>query len=192
MKIGYARTSTQNQNLAGQLQALKEYGCDRIVTEQKSGKNTKDRPVFTKLIAELNPGDILIVTKLDRMARSTRDALKIVEELEKNGVELVVLNMGGSKLDTTEPIGKLLLIMLSGIAEFELSLSKERQREGIAEAKKAGKYRGKPVKYGENNPKLLHALELFRQRHNNGLTVKEIAHITGISRTTIYNNIKGS
>lgn len=187
---GYARISTEHQSLSSQMKALRDYGCKSIISEKKSGKNKDDRKEFLNLIEDLNSGDILVVTKLDRFARSTKDALEVIEVLEKKEIGLVVLNMGGSTLDTTTSIGKLMLIMLTGIAEFELSLMKERQREGIAEAKKRGVYNGRPIKYSNKNPKLIHAMELYNRRNSTKMTVKDIVNITGISRTTLYKKIK--
>ncbi|MDD1513808.1 recombinase family protein [Priestia megaterium] len=129
-------------------------------------------------------GDTIVVTKLDRFARSTKDALSTIEYLNNKGVSLVVLNMGGDKVDTATAIGKLMITVLSGIAEFEADMIKERQLEGIEEAKKRGVYKGRPAKYTEKHRGLQHAIELFHNRDTNKLTVKEIEEITKISRAT--------
>ncbi|MFX3624014.1 MAG: recombinase family protein [Ectobacillus sp.] len=184
--FGYARVSSKGQDLTAQIKALEEHGCDHIFKEKYSGRTAEDREVFQELLTKVNTGDTIVVTKLDRFARSTKDALNIIEQLEEKGVSLVVLNMGGDKLDTSTPMGKLMVTMLTGIAEFELSLIKERQREGIALAKERGVYKGRPKKYTEKNKGLQHALELFDNRDENGMTVKEICEITKVSKATLY------
>jgi DNA invertase Pin-like site-specific DNA recombinase len=191
MKVyGYARVSSKGQDLTAQIKALNEHGVDQLFQEKFSGKTAEDREVFQELIEKAGAGDTIVVTKLDRFARSTKDALNIIDELQNKGVSLVVLNMGGDKLDTSTPMGKLMVTMLSGIAEFELSLIKERQKEGIALAKERGVYKGRPKKYTEKNKGLKHALELFNNRDENGLTVKEICEITKISKATLYREAK--
>jgi DNA invertase Pin-like site-specific DNA recombinase len=190
MIIGYCRSSTNDQTGNTQRSQLQAYGCDIIREEKQSGKSIEGRPIFQRLLNELEPGDVVVVSKLDRFARNTLNALETVRELEKKGVGLVVLNLGGETIDTKTASGMLMLTMLAGVAEFELNMIKERQREGIELAKKNGRYLGRPVKYGEKNPKLVHALELARNRDKNGMTMPEISHITGISRATIYNKIK--
>lgn len=167
------------------MKALKEHGCDRVYKEKLSGRTT-DRPQFQAVLNALQTGDTLVVTKLDRFARSTKDALTIIDQLNERGVSLVVLNMGGMAVDTSTAIGKLMITMLSGIAEFEADMIRERQLEGIAEAKQRGVYKGRPKTYGESHKGLEHALELFDARSNNGMTVDQIAEITQISRATLY------
>ncbi len=142
------------------------------------------------LLDKVVKDDVIVITKLDRFARSTRDALNIIETLNQKRVGLVVLNMGGDTLDTTTPIGKLMVTVLSGIAEFELGLNKERQAEGIAEAKKRGVYKGRPKKFTDKNKSLLHAVQLFEERNQNGMTVQEICDITKVGRSTLYKFIK--
>lgn len=190
MIIGYCRSSTTDQTGNAQRSMLQAYGCDVIREEKQSGKNIEGRPVFQRLLNELEPGDKIVVSKIDRFARNTLNALETVKELEKKGVGLVVLNLGGETVDTKTASGMLLLTMLAGVAEFELNMIKERQREGIAEAKKRGVYKGRPVKYGEKSAKLLHALDLAKNRDKNKMTMPEISQITGISKATIYNKLK--
>src|SRR5699024_6140230 len=141
-----------------------------------------NRKEFNRLLDTVQSSDVMVVTKLDRFARSARDALNTINYLNEKDVSLVILNMGGDKVDTSTPIGKLLITVLAGIAEFEADLNRERQAEGIIEAKKRGAFRGRPKRYTENNPGLQHAIELFEQRDENGLTVNDIANITKISR----------
>lgn len=190
MIYGYARVSTSGQNLEAQLEQLKEYGVEKIYKEKVSGRNTDNRIQFKKLLDVVGVNDVIVVTKLDRFARSTKDALTIIDMLNEKEVGLVVLNVGGDKLDTSTPMGKLMITMLSGIAEFELALNRERTLEGVANAKAKGLYKGKPKKYTDKHKGLQHALELFNDRENNKLTVNDIAEKTNISRATIYRAIK--
>lgn len=190
MKYGYARVSSAGQNLTTQIKQLQEAGCDKIYKEKVSGRKKEDREQFNLLLETVQKGDTIVVTKLDRFARSTKDALNTIEFLNRKNVSLIVLNMGGDKIDTGTAIGKLMITVLSGIAEFEADMIKERQLEGIEEAKRRGVYKGRPKKYTENNKGLQHALELFKNRDKNKLTVNEITAITKISRATLYRVVK--
>lgn len=190
MKYGYGRVSSAGQNLSGQIKQLQEAGCDTIFREKVSGRKKEDREQFNLLLERVQEGDIITVTKLDRFARSTKDALNTIEYLNNKGVSLIVLNMGGDKIDTSTAIGKLMITVLSGIAEFEADMIKERQLEGIEEAKQRGVYKGRPKKYTENNRGLQYALELFHNRATNQMTVKEIEEITKISKATLYRAVR--
>lgn len=185
-KLGYARVSSTGQNLSAQITQLKEAGCTTIYHEKVSGRKTGNREQFNKLLDAIGVGDTIVVTKLDRFARSTKDALQTIEMLDNKGVSLVVLNMGGDRIDTSKAIGKLMITVLSGIAEFEADMIRERQIEGIAEAKVRGVYKGRPHTYSEKHAGLQHALELYKNRATNKYTVKRIAEITKISKATIY------
>lgn len=138
----------------------------------------------------MQEGDCIVVIKLDRFSRATKDVLSTIVHLNNIGVSLIVLNMGGDKVDTGTAIDKLMITVLSGIAEFEADMIKERQTEGIAEAKARGVYKGRPKKYTENNKGLKFALELFYKRDTNKMTVKEIEEVTKISRATLYRAVK--
>lgn len=140
MKIGYGRTSTAEQvaGLEAQQRDLRASGCERLFTEQVS--SAAQRQQLELAIDYLRDGDTLIVTKLDRLARSMRDLINIVTLIEKRGAGLRILNMN---LDTTTATGKLMLNVLGSIAEFERSMMLERQREGISKAKSQGKYKGR-------------------------------------------------
>lgn len=186
MRYGYARVSSINQNLSSQLKQLEENDCDYIFKEKTSGRKKEGRAEFNKLLEKVKQDDTIIVTKLDRFARSTKDALATIESLNEKGVGLIVLNMGGDKIDTTTAIGKLMVTVLSGIAEFEADMIKERQMEGIALAKERGVYKGRPKKYTENHRGLQYALKLFQNRNDNKMTVNEICEITKISRASLY------
>ncbi|KAA0957710.1 recombinase family protein [Planococcus sp. ANT_H30] len=190
MKYGYARVSSKGQDLTVQLNALKEIGCEVIYEEKVSGRKKVDRTEFNKLLDKVVAGDTIIVTKLDRFARSAKDALNTIELLNEKGVFLIVLNMGGQKVDTSTAIGKLMITMLAGIAEFEADMTRERQIEGIALAKERGVYKGRPNTYTDKHKGLNHAIELYNNRDSNKKTVKEIEQITGISKATIYRAVR--
>ncbi|MBH0156003.1 recombinase family protein [Fictibacillus sp. 5RED26] len=190
MKYGYARVSSKGQDLTVQINSLNENGCSTIFKEKLSGRKKDERPEFNKLLETVQSGDYIVVTKLDRFARSTKDALNTIEYLNNKGVGLIVLNMGGDKIDTSTAIGKLMITVLSGIAEFEADMIKERQIEGIALAKERGVYKGRPKKYTDKNKGLQYAIDLFNNRDSNGMTVKEIEEITKISKATIYRAIR--
>ena len=185
MIYGYARVSTLHQKLEPQIKQLVENGCDRknIFKEKKSGKNA-ERTELKNLLDILVPGDKVIVTKIDRIARNLKDGLNIVSQIREKGASIHLLDMG--LIDET-PMGNLIMSVLLSVAEFERSMILERQREGIEIAKAKGLYKGRPMKYTEKSPKLTHALELYKEGK---LTVNEISDITGIGRATIYRKIK--
>ena len=145
MNVGYARTSTSDQTagLDAQARDLKAAGAERIFGEQVS--SVAKRAKLAECLAFLRDGDVLTVTKPDRLARSTAELLSIEADLTKRGIGLVVLSMGGERLDTRKPTSKLMLTILAGVATWEREIMLERQREGIAKAKAAGKYKGRPV-----------------------------------------------
>lgn len=190
--FGYARVSTKDQRLEAQIKALIEYGVpeENIFKEKVSGRKKDGREEFKKLLETVTAGDTVVVTKLDRFARSTRDALNTIEYLKEKGVDLVILDMGGDKVDTNTPLGKLLLTFLAGIAEFEVELIRERQMEGIKLAKSRGVYKGRPKKYNQYHEGLQFALALMENRDKNNLTVEKISKITQISRATLYRAYK--
>ena len=140
--VGYARASTieHDAGLEAQLRDLKGAGCHKLFSEKAS--SVARRAQLEAALDFVRDGDTLIVAKPDRLARSTEDLLGIVRRLEAKGVGLVVLSMGGQRVDTRTATGKLMLTMLAAVAAFELDLMLERHREGIAKAKAEGKYRG--------------------------------------------------
>lgn len=143
MKIAYVRVSTVEQNEARQIEALEKYGIEKWFTEKVSGKNT-NRPQLQQMLEFAREGDTIYVHDFTRLARSTKDLLDIVEHLKSKGIHLV---SNKESIDTSTPTGKLMLTFLAGIAEFERENLLERQREGIAIAKRNGKYKGrKPFK----------------------------------------------
>lgn len=140
MLIGYARTSTVDQNagLEAQLRDLRAAGCEKLFEEQVSSIVQRDK--LDEAIQYLREGDVLVVTKLDRLARSVANLVALIAEIEKRGASLRILAMN---LDTHTPTGKLMLNVIGSVAQFEREIMLERQREGIQKAKLAGKYTGR-------------------------------------------------
>lgn len=178
-RIGYARVSTADQNPASQLKALEESGCETIYTEQESGK-TADRPELQEMLKYVRSDDTVVVTKLDRLARSTKDLLSIADRIKEKGAGLEVLNID---LDTTTPTGKLMLTVLGAIAEFEREIMLERQRDGIAVAKLEGKYRGR-------KPVAEDTLQGVQELIGGGMSVSQAVKEAGIARRTYYKALK--
>lgn len=174
--IGYARVSTSGQTLDAQLEQLKAHGCDQVFRETMSGARA-DRPELKKALANLSQGDTVVVTRLDRLARSTRDLLDIVHTIETRGATLKAL--ADTWADTTTPTGKLILTVLGGLAEFERSLIRERTSEGRERARKAGRHLGRPFKLTPYQRE--QALKMRQEGHDSA----EIARILGVSRSTI-------
>lgn len=175
--IGYARTSTTDQKagLEAQLRDLKTAGCTKIFREELSSVAAK-RPQLDAALEWVREGDILIVTKLDRLARSVADMVAITEALKKKGVALRILAMN---LDTSTPTGKLMVNLLGSIAEFERELMLERQREGIAKAKAEGKYVGRQPTARRK------AQDVLRLRAE-GKSANDIKTALGISRASVF------
>ncbi|OLN26249.1 recombinase family protein [Desulfosporosinus metallidurans] len=190
MKYGYARVSSLEQDLTAQINALKENWCEKIFKEKVSGRDINKRTQFQLLIETVNKGDSIVVTKLDRFARSAKDALNTIELLNQKSVSLIVLNLGGQTVDTTSTYGKFMLTVFSAISELEADMIRERQRDGIILGKLRGVYRGRPKRYTNANKRLQHALELFRDRDTNKMTVNDIADVTQVSRATIYRAVR--
>ncbi|EJR28756.1 recombinase family protein [Bacillus mycoides] len=187
MKIyGYARVSTQEQNLARQLKQLKEYGCEYIFEEKTSGATT-DRPELQKMIESLQSNDVIVVTDLTRISRSTQDLFKLIETIKEKGAS--IKSIKDTWLDTTSdnPYNAFLLTVMAGVNQLERDLIKMRQREGIAIAKEQGKYTGRPKEFSHKSAKVKHAIELYEQGNK---TVNEICKITGLTRSTFYLRLK--
>lgn len=183
MKYGYARVSTTDQKLENQLETLKIAGADKIYQEKFTGTTT-ERPEFTKLLQQLNPDDTLIVTKLDRFARNTREALDIIQDLFNREIKVNILNMG--LIDNT-PTGQLIFTIFSAFAQFERDMIVTRTQEGKAYAKRKDPYfrEGRPQTYTDEQIRLAYQL---RQQ---GMTYKMIARKTGISERTQQRRFKG-
>lgn len=186
MLIGYARTSTLHQQ-AGfeqQIEKLKKEGCEKIYSEQVS--SIYDREELNKAIEFARAGDVFIVTKIDRLARSLSHLMKIIETLEKKEVQLKILDFG---LDTNTATGKMMLQVLGAVAEFERVMMLERQRVGIEKAKKAGKFRGRVTPI-EKIKKLEEKIRSYDRNSQESLSIKEIAQLCGVSTTTVYKKIR--
>ncbi|RAM66158.1 recombinase family protein [Herbaspirillum rubrisubalbicans] len=140
MLIGYARVSTQEQETHLQLDALKRYGCEIIYEEKKSGGNMR-RPVLEKILFKIKPGDTVVVYKLDRVARSLKDLLTIIDRLHSAGADFTSLT---EVIDTRSPAGRMMLQILGAFAEFERAMIQERTRSGMAAAMKRGVKLGRP------------------------------------------------
>jgi len=179
--IGYARVSTEGQELTAQLEQLNSVGVDKIFKEKASGVK-QDRPQLAAMLDHLREGDTVIVCKLDRIARSTKHLLEIVETLEARKVSFKVLNIN---LDTSTPTGKLMLSMLASIAQFEREMMLERQREGIRLAKDAGRYQGRKATARALSDK---ALELLAQ----GKTKQAVADELEIGIASVYRIAKAA
>lgn len=172
--VGYARVSSVGQTLAVQLDKLRQ--CDKIFQEKVSGLNAK-RPQLAVCLEYVREGDTLVVTKLDRLARSTLHLCQIAAELERKQVALQVLDQN---IDTNSATGRLLFNMLGAIAQFETEIRAERQREGIQKARERGVQFGKRKKL---NPTQVAELQ---ERRRQGVLIKTLMHDYGISKTSVY------
>lgn len=180
MLIGYARTSTvdQNYSLEDQLEKLEAAGCDPdyIHSEQVSAVETS-RPKFEEAVRQLRKGDVLVVCKLDRLARSVKDLNDITQTIEAKGAGVKILDMN---LDTTTATGRMMMNVIGSVAQFERELMLERQRIGIQKAKGEGKYKGRPPQ------KDMHSE--IKRMHSEGMKPSKIAEALGIGVATVYRN----
>lgn len=180
MLVGYARVSSVGQSLEVQLEALSGAGCERIFSEKRSGTTTSGRDELTNALGFVREGDTLVVTRLDRLARSAGDLHTIVKRLAEKNVEFRCLQQGG--MDTTTSTGKLLLGVLASIAEFEADIRRERQREGIERAKAAGVYKGRKPSVD---------IDEVRSLRQDGIGPTEIAKKLKIGRASVYRALSG-
>ena len=174
--FGYARVSTNGQDLAAQDAELRAFGCAKVFKEKASGARS-DRPELAKVIGRLEPGDVLVVVRLDRLARSTRDLLNVLDELSKRGAGFRSLK--DTWADTTTPHGKLMLTVLGGLAEFERSLIAARTGEGRKRAQERG------VRFGRPRKLTAHQRQEVLQRIAAGETQADIARLLNVSPPTI-------
>lgn len=172
---GYARVSSTAQDLSIQEAALKAAGCTVVRAEKISGTSMNGRQELMNLLEFLREGDVLCVTRIDRLARSVRDLQDIVHRLKEKGVALKATEQ---PIDTNTTAGKAFLDMLSVFAEFETNLRKERQMEGIKRAKEKGIYKGRPAKIDK--------AEVSRLKNEEGLSAEEVAKRLSISRASVY------
>ena len=177
-KIGYARVSSLAQDYQGQVDALNAFGCERIYSEKQSGKSTDGRRQFEKLMKDLLPGDVVVVTKLDRLARSSRDLHNILHELKELSCGFV--SLGEAWCDTTTDIGRLLFTLMGGIAEFERGLIRKRCEEGIERAKRKG------VAFGRKRKLTKEMVLVAADRYAKGETMAELGEVYGVSLQTIW------
>jgi DNA invertase Pin-like site-specific DNA recombinase len=173
---GYSRISTAGQTLAAQDAELTKAGAAKVYREVASGAKT-DRPVLAKLIKRLEPGDVLMITRLDRLARSTRDLLNVLDQVARAGATFK--SLADSWADTTTAHGRLILTVLGGLAEFERELIRARTGEGRARAKARGVHMGRPLKLNAYQRKEA------RDRRDKGETLVDIARSYGVSHMTI-------
>jgi DNA invertase Pin-like site-specific DNA recombinase len=177
--IGYARTSTTDQaaGLAAQQRDLESGGADKVFAEQVSSVAKRD--ALRACLEFCREGDALVVTKPDRLARSTAELLAIEADLSRRGIGLVVLSMGGERLDTRNPTSKLMLTILAGVATWEREIMLERQREGIAKAKADGKYKGRAPTVRKQGDAIRAALAA-------GERPTDVARRFGVARSGVY------
>ena len=183
-KIGYARCSTDRQDLTAQRAALAELGVaeDRIYTDHGLTGTNRDRPGLDQAMAAVRAGDTFVVPKLDRLARSVPDASAIADQLERKGVKLA---LGASVYDPADPMGKMFFNILATFAEFEADLIRMRTREGMAIARAKGKLRGKQPKLSEKQEK-----ELFRMHASGDYSISDLAELFSVSRPTVYRTLQ--
>ena len=184
LKIGYARVSTDAQDLTAQRDALGALGVepDRVYVDHGITGTSRDRPGLRQALAACRAGDELVVTKLDRLARSLPDARSIADELTGREVKL---NLGGSVHDPTDPVGRLLFNVLAMVAEFEADLIRARTREGMKVAKAKGRLRGKQPKLSPMQEQ--HLVALYRAGEH---TVSELEELFSVTRSTVYRAVR--
>lgn len=183
VRIGYARCSTDKQDLTAQREALHALGVsdDRIYTDHGLTGTNRARPGLDQALAAVRDGDTFVVPKLDRLARSVPDARAIADQLERKGVKLA---LGATVHDPTDPMGKMFFNILATFAEFESDLIRMRTREGMAVAKAKGKLRGKQPKLSNKQQ-----TELQRMHATGDYSISDLAEVFGVSRPTVYRTI---
>lgn len=181
--VGYARVSAKDQDAAIQIKQLTDAGCVKVFYEKKTGVERKRRVELTACLQYVRDGDTLMVTRLDRLARSVPDFFRILDELKEKGVEFKVLLQ--PEIDTTTINGRLVMAILAAIAEFETAVRKERQREGIDAAKERGVYKRKV------NGRTPQAFSFASRLLNEGLSYEQVEERTGISTDTLRRRMPG-
>ena len=179
--VGYARVSSSGQSLAVQLDKLSEAGCTEVFQEKRSGL-TAQRPALKECLRFVRKGDVLVITRLDRLARSTLDLHKIVQELDDRGVGFRVLDQ---PIDTTTKEGRLMFSIIASIAQFETELRKERQMEGIEKAKENG------VKFGRQAVLSDDQVAEMRSKRDSGILIKNLMSEYGLSKASVYRLLQG-
>ena len=183
--FGYARVSTLDQNLDSQKDELLKYGCSKIFFEKVSGKNV-ERPALKKLFEQLRENDVVVVYKLDRLGRSLKDLIELVNDLAARKVEFVSI---ADKIDTASAVGKLMFHLIGAFAEFERNLISERTKLGLASARARGRSGGKPKGLSPAaQKKAIRVKELYDKRE---LSIEEICKVLEIkSKTTLYKYLR--
>ena len=182
MKIGYCRVSTTDQSLDTQTQKLKDEGCERIYQEKISGKSSKNRPQLQKMLEDVRSGDLVMVTKLDRLGRSILDLHQIVNQLQDKGVNFKILS--NPDMDTTSPFGRLIFSILGTISEFERSMILERTKEGRLNYVKNGGKLGRKKKFTQEKVDEIQFLHKEK-----GMSFNQLSERFNCSRITIYRTI---
>jgi DNA invertase Pin-like site-specific DNA recombinase len=183
VKIGYARVSTEEQNLDRQIDILKQIGCDRIYEEKVSGIK-KERPELNKMLDQIRTGDVIIISDLTRLSRSVKDLFSLVEQIEGKGAN--IKSIKESWVDTTTAQGKLMFTIFAGISQFERDLISQRTIEGLNAARARGKKGGRP-KVNDKDIKL--AIKMYNSKN---YSISEITKATGVSKTTLYRYINNN
>ena len=189
MIIGYARVSTIGQDVETQKEILQEHGCEKIFAEKVTGTSTAPRQALTNMLDQIRSGDKIVVTKIDRLARSIIDLNKIVDDLTSQGVTIEFLseNMKFQGGNQSNSLQTLLFNVLGSFAQFERDLIVERTTEGRERAKRQGKHIGRPAQPVQQ---IKRALKLYRERQTNEMSVNDISKMTGVPRSTIYHELK--
>lgn len=184
VRIGYARCSTDKQDLTAQREALIGLGVDpeRVYTDHGLTGRNRDRPGLDQALAAVREGDTLVVAKLDRLARSVPDAREIAAQLQARGVKLA---LGGAVYDPSDPMGKMFFNILATFAEFESDLIRMRTREGMAVARAKGKLRGKKPKLSDRQSR-----ELRRMYDTSDYSISDLAEVFSVSRPTVYRTLQ--
>lgn len=175
MLVGYGRVSSSGQSLDIQLDALTQAGCEKVFAEKVSGRSTRDRVELANALDFVREGDTLVVTRLDRLARSVGDLHQIIERLTAKGVSFKCLNQSG--VDTDTSTGRLMLAVLGAVAQFENDIRRDRQMEGVMKAKAEGRYKGR-------KPSIDHTR--VKELHHSGMRPADIARSLGIGRASVY------
>ena len=184
MKIGYARVSTREQSLTMQVIALEEAGCEKIYEEVISGAKA-DRPILESLIKQLRPGDVLVIWKLDRLGRSLKNLVELVQKLIENNIGLCSLN---DPVDTTSSQGRLIFNIFASLAEFERDVIRERTQAGLSAARSRGRLGGRPKGLDKAAEATACAAEtLYKEKK---LSVMDICKKLSISKSTLYKYLR--
>lgn len=181
MILGYARVSTDTQNLDRQLDALKKFGIDKLYCEKMSGTK-KSRPELDRMMKEIEDGDTIVIESLSRLGRSVKNLAELMEVFNSRNIRLISLK---ETIDTTSPTGRLLFTILSSLAQFERDVLVERTKEGLAAARARGRSGGRPK---TNETAVKKAVALYQTKQ---YSLKEIHQLTGVSASTIYRAVKG-